>query len=153
MNFNRTKIIKVMRVCNGTKGYLQICLTKNNLKKTHKIHRLVAKAFIPNPNPETLTDINHIDENKKNNCVENLEWCTTGYNTLYGSRIAKTSMECGQFDLDGNLIKIWDSISQVKRILGFSPRQIIRCCDGLIKSAYGFTWKRARERGTHLKID
>lgn len=62
-------------------GYLSLCLTKNGKHKTYLVHRIVAEAFIPNP--DGLEMINHKDENKANNKVENLEWCTRSYNQKY----------------------------------------------------------------------
>lgn len=67
-----------------TDGYALINLSNRNKKTTFKIHRLVAQAFIPNP--KNLPEINHKDENKLNNKVENLEWCTAEYNNAYGTR-------------------------------------------------------------------
>ena len=64
-------------------GYLNVGLWKNNTRKKHKIHRLVASAFILNP--DSLPQINHKDENKQNNSADNLEWCTSKYNNNYGS--------------------------------------------------------------------
>ena len=69
------------------KGYLTFGLCKNGKSKMAKIHRLVAEAFIPNPGK--LPEVNHKDEQKDNNCVENLEWCTTQYNSNYGTRVAR----------------------------------------------------------------
>ena len=67
------------------RGYLFVHLTNGKGKlKNEKIHRLVAKAFIPNP--DNLPEVNHIDENKYNNCVDNLEWCSVKYNRNYGTR-------------------------------------------------------------------
>lgn len=65
-------------------GYCMVCLTNNYAKKYIRIHRLVAEAFLPNPNG--YTEINHKDEDKTNNCVENLEWCDRKYNCNYGTR-------------------------------------------------------------------
>lgn len=72
-------------------GYLTVNLSKDGISKTQRIHRLVATAFIPNPNG--YSQINHKDENKSNNCVENLEWCTCEYNLKYGNRLRKVSGE------------------------------------------------------------
>lgn len=71
------------------KGYLQVRLKVNNRPKTFFVHRLVAEAFIPNPNRYKY--VNHIDEDKTNNLVGNLEWCSALYNNLHGSRLSKIS--------------------------------------------------------------
>lgn len=70
-------------------GYARVILTKNGTSKLHYIHGLVAKAFLPNP--KNLPEVNHIDEDKINNCVDNLEWCTHKYNSNYGMRNKKLS--------------------------------------------------------------
>ena len=75
---------KVLSPIKDTDGYLQVVLHCNGKCKTIKVHRLVAQAFIPNP--DNLPQINHKDEDKLNNCVENLEWCTAKYNINYGTR-------------------------------------------------------------------
>ena len=76
----RNKILKCAIVC----GYKCVNLYANGKNKMHKVHRLVAEAFIPNPN--NLPQVNHKDENKLNNCVENLEWCDSKYNNAYGTK-------------------------------------------------------------------
>ena len=86
------KVIKKEKILHPTDnsfGYLMIQLTKNGAQKNFLVHRLVAKAFIPNPN--NYPEINHKDENKYNNCVENLEWCTKLYNMNYGTRKKRQS--------------------------------------------------------------
>lgn len=79
---------KIMKPSKSTKGYLQLDLRlggRKYYKRIHlAIHRLVAEAFIPNPN--NLPQVNHKDENKENNCVDNLEWCTNEYNSNYGTK-------------------------------------------------------------------
>ena len=71
-------------------GYESISLYKDYKSKSFKVHRLVAEAFVPNPN--NLPFVNHIDEDKVNNMVENLEWCTRQYNNNYGRRNEKISI-------------------------------------------------------------
>lgn len=81
------------------KGYLEVGLCKEGKQKMFKVHRLVAQAFIPNP--EGLPVINHRDENPKNNKVDNLEWCTYKYNSNYGTckeRIVQTMISNGNAD-------------------------------------------------------
>lgn len=135
-----------------SKGYLGVSLSStSNSDKTLKIHRLVAEAFIPNPN--NLPQVNHKDENKENNCVSNLEWCTNNYNLSYGTarqRIFKTIEKNGgykvrpilQKDLDGNLIKEWKSANNAAKELGFCKSGILGACHKIHRKYYkGFLWE------------
>ena len=83
LNYSRTGREKVLKP-SKTNGYLQVYLYKEGKSKRFSIHRLVAFAFIPNPN--NLPIVNHKDEDKSNNCVDNLEWCTVAYNNNYGTK-------------------------------------------------------------------
>lgn len=79
-------------------GYLKVVFCKNGIAKKYLVHRLVAQAFIPNP--DNLPQVNHIDEDKSNNCVENLEWCDSKYNNNYGTlkeRRRETLIKIGQY--------------------------------------------------------
>lgn len=78
---------KILKPRLSSNGYYNICLYKNNKAKCYTVHRLVAEAFIPNP--DNLPEINHKDENRLNNEVYNLEWCNRKYNQHYGSAIKK----------------------------------------------------------------
>lgn len=131
----------------NTGGYLQIKLCKNGKRKIFTIHRLVAETFIPNP--DNLLCINHKDENKENNRVENLEWCTYEYNNNYGTikqRISKanTNGKCSkpviQFSKSGEFIREWPSMMECGRN-GFNYKSICSCCQGKLKSADGFIWR------------
>ena len=131
------------RVCGKGREYLSVSLNKDNCIKQKRIHILVAEAFIHNPN--NYTEINHKDENKGNNCVENLEWCSRTYNVNYGSgnkRRARTqSKRVAQYDLDGNLISIYPSyVHAAKAIHGFSGT-ICHAVKGDCKTYKGFYWK------------
>ena len=124
-------------------GYLDIGLRKNGEHKKFKVHRLVAIAFIPNP--DNLPQINHKDENKENNKVENLEWCDVKYNNIYGTRIQrineKISKPVLQYTKSGEFVRKWKSTQDGQRNLGYAGSSISRCCRGKLKSAYGFVWK------------
>lgn len=131
-------------------GYIQVYLYKSGTKKgnNHTIHRLVAEAFIPNPN--NLPEVNHIDEDKTNNNVENLEWCDRKYNKNYGTRTKKVaekltnrkdlSKQVYQYTLDGELINIWPSTKEIERKLGYDNGNIGKCCNNKYKQAYGYKW-------------
>lgn len=141
-----------------TKGYYQVRLYKNGIKKRPKLHRLVAEAFLPNPN--NLPCVNHIDEDKSNNTVNNLEWCTVAYNNTYGNRInniklkntnSKTlSKKVGMYDLNNNLIKTFPSTAECDR-QGYTQSAIILCCNNkyhkIGNNIYkGYIWKYLDEK-------
>lgn len=129
-------------------GYCRVNFFENG-KIIHKlVHRLVAQAFIPNYN--NLPEINHKDENKTNNRVENLEWCTSKYNCNYGTRnekiLKKRSFKIEQLDKDNNLIKVWNSGNEIARHYKVSSSShIIRCCRNKNRSMYGYKWRFANE--------
>lgn len=128
--------------------YYAVKLSKDGIIKQFRVHRLVAQAFIPNP--DNLPQVNHINENKFDNRVENLEWCTNEYNLLYGSHYTnvsktmtngKTSKKVNQLTLDGELARVWPSVNEITRQTGMSHQNISACCCGKRKSAYGFIWE------------
>lgn len=126
------------------KGYFRLQLTKEKRQKKHLVHRLVAEAFIPNPH--NYPEVNHKDEDKLNNKVENLEWCTTHYNVNYGTSIKKRSKIQSkpiiQFTLDGEYIREFDSIASAEK-LGFNSGGISMCCQGKYKHHKGYIWRYA----------
>ena len=136
----KEKILKPERTHNG---YLRVGLLKNRNRKMFMVHRLVGQAFLPNPN--SLPQINHKDEDKTNNRVENLEWCDQKYNNIYGTHIQrvteKVSKTVLQFTKTGEIIKEWKSTHDIERILGYSKGNISSCCNKKLKLAYGFVWK------------
>lgn len=127
------------------KEYLTVHLRKNKKSKYFLVHRLVAQAFIPNPN--NYPCVNHKDENKQNNCVENLEWFTYSYNSNYGTRNQKISKNgrkpINQYTLQGEFLKKWSGIVEINQQLGFLPSGISSCCSGRYKSSNGFLWRYA----------
>lgn len=135
---------KIMKQSLNRKGYCIISLYSNNGLKNNIVHRLVANAFIPNPH--NLPQVNHKDENKLNNTVENLEWCDAKYNNNYGSRNLKHSKSKSekiiQKDLNGKFIKEWESATEVERQLGYDASSIRKCCLNKAKTAYKFLWER-----------
>lgn len=115
-------------------GYLHVALYRDNSKKDISIHRLVALAFIPNPN--NYKYVNHINKNTKDNRIENLEWCTNSYNLAYS--IGKKVI---QYSKDGKKISEFFCIADASRALGIPVANISKCCKGKRKIAGGFVWK------------
>ena len=139
------QILKSIKVSDG---YTQVCLCKEGKQKRYLIHRLVAQAFLDNP--YNLPQVNHKDENKTNNKVDNLEWCDYNYNINFGTRNQQVSdkMTNGklskivyQYSLDGELIKEWPSTNEIQRQLGYNQGNISKCCLGKCKTAYRYIWK------------
>ena len=122
-------------------GYLIVNLCKDGTMKACKIHRLVAHVFLSNP--DNLPEVNHKDEVKTNNCVDNLEWCDSKYNNNYGTRNNRLaeifSKKVYQYTIDGELVKVWPSTAECKRN-GFNQGTISRCCLGKLKTHKGFLW-------------
>lgn len=113
-------------------GYLQVALYNHGIKTVWKVHRLVAITFIDNPN--NYPCVNHKDENRLNNCVDNLEWCSYKYNNEYHDRhkkyAYKTAYKLGhtiqQYDLNHNLIATYYSIIEVCRQLNIPRTTLTR---------------------------
>lgn len=152
-NYGRVKSLKygkekIKSLWIKKKGYRNIVLYKDGKGKSELVHRLVAQAFIPNP--DNLPFINHKDENPSNNHVDNLEWCTNYYNSNYGSRnqkiAEKNSKRVLQYSLDGEFIREWESESEIQRQLGYWRTNISRCCKGECKKnkSYNYVWKFAK---------
>ena len=118
-------------------GYCSVNLSKNGIIKTYYVHRLVAEAFIPNPN--NYKEVNHKDECKTNNVVTNLEWCDRKYNQNYGTRTEKCSKKVYQYTLDGQFVKEWASTMECGRN-GYIQQAISACCNGKQKDHKGFIW-------------
>lgn len=123
----KTKTKKIMHQ-QINNGYLYIRLNKDNKRVPLRVHRLVAQAFIPNP--DNCPCVNHKDENKTNNCVENLEWCTHKYNLNYGTireRIASAQPNRVSYVIDGihfvSLIKAAAYINCDRKMLHYKLKQ------------------------------
>lgn len=117
-------------------GYHEVVLIGHDGSRNNKrMHRLVAEAFIPNPNNYPV--INHIDENKLNNIISNLEWCTVRYNT---EEYTKKRNLIYQYDLSGNLIREWNSITRAGEYVNGDKTGIQHCCAGKIKTFKNFIW-------------
>ena len=142
-------------------GYYKVGLTINGICKTITVHKLVADAFIDKSTFKSMPDedrskidlnkleVNHKDEDKSNNCVSNLEWCTHKYNSNYGTRvariipktIAKTRKRVIQYSLSGAMIKIWDGVNLAAKETGICQQNITKCYQHKRNSAGGYIWE------------
>lgn len=140
LKFGKEKIMKPNKDRNG---YLNINLRKDEKRRIFAIHRLVAQAFLPNPN--NYEEVNHKDEDKTNNVVSgvntNLEWCNRQYNCNYGTRTERISKQVNQYTLDDKLIATYSSTHEVERQLGFANQNISACCNGKFNTAYKYKWR------------
>ena len=144
LNYRNTGKAELMNPSTNTDGYSKVSLRKNGEKKTCYVHRLIAQTFIPNP--ENKSEVNHIDEDKTNNRVDNLEWKWHKDNINHGThneRSAKTrtngklSKKVLQLSLDGELIREWESTHECGRN-GFCQGAVADCCNGKRKTHKGF---------------
>lgn len=134
---------KIVKVYLDKDGYKLAHLYKEGKSVTFRVHRLVAEAFIPNP--DNLPDVNHKNEDKSDNRVENLEWCTRAYNVNYGNRAKKASEALTQFmyqrfTSSGEYIDTLSYQEIVKE--GFDYGFVVKAATGYYKTAYGLIWKR-----------
>lgn len=154
---------RIMKPKSDQDGYKIIKLSGNGKCKHAKVHRLVAEAFLDNPNGYSM--INHKDENKGNNFVGNLEWCDAQYNNTFGHRLEKalpkTHMKwsktdrgrkcmsyvghskgkrCACFNNEG-IVRQYDSVSEAAKAVGEKPIYIAMCCTDNLKTMDGLSWK------------
>ena len=139
---------QILKPVIGKNGYSTVTLYKkennNKLKNNYKIHRLVAESFLNNS--QNFPQVNHIDENKQNNKLSNLQWVSSSQNNNHGTRNKRVAEKMRkpvcQFDMDGNLVKIWWSLNILKNY-GFRIEKISEVCNNKKgrKSSGGFKWK------------
>ena len=164
LNYNKTGREKILIPHKLSNGYLGINLYDDNKRSCYLlIHRLVAQAFLPNPNGYSI--INHKDENRSNNSVNNLEWCSYKYNLNYGNRNSKLSNSLTnnpffsipvlQYSKTREFLKEFPSIAEAARTINngnikAAVTNILKCCKGVAdtqfgivrrKTAYGYIWK------------
>ena len=134
---------KILKPRLSNKGYYQVALWKNSIPKRCLVHRLVWEAF-NGTIPEGL-QVNHINEIKTDNRLENLNLMTPKENSNWGTRnerqAKKLSKVVSQFTLDGILVKEYASAMKAERETGFNNGNIVNCCNGNQKTAYGYKWK------------
>lgn len=161
---------KVLKPNKQKNGYYSVQLFKNKIGKRILLHRLIALTFIENP--YNKAQVNHKDENKQNNCVDNLEWTTAKENMNYGTRTKRqvskidyntnnrkliarengkrVSKSVSQYSKTGELINVFDSGKDASRATGINHSHILECCAGKrYKTVGGYVWKYT-ERGNDL---
>ena len=164
IGFEKYKISNYGRVigCNGGflkfnktyNGYTTLCVYNQGKKATLRIHRILAYSFIPNP--ENKPEVNHIDGDKSNNHISNLEWCTRSENTLHSIRIlgnkpyiiphkkygeSPRARKVIQYSKDNKFIREYGSISEAKLYTNISQSAISNCCIGITKSSGKCIWR------------
>lgn len=159
LNYNHTHTSKLLVPKRHHSGYVMVTLCKNNIHKNKFIHILVANAFIENI--ENKPCVNHIDGDKHNNHVSNLEWVTHKQNTQHAIKTGlrknltplkglfggshPASKKILQFDINGNFIREWDCISVAANYYGLNSCTISNCCAFRKKSAKGYIWRYAEK--------
>lgn len=152
-NIRKSNIVRLLKIGKNNVGYCKIELYKDGKTKMKYIHRLVAEAFIPNPDKKPA--VNHIDGNKANNSVSNLEWVTPSENTKHAfrTRLLKPPMAnrhgknnplskpIDQYTKDGIFVKHWDSIADAGAYFNVRYSNITLCLTGRNKTSCGYVWK------------
>lgn len=127
----------------GAGGYYRVNLRKDGKTKTCYVHRLVAEAFVPNP--QGLREVNHKDENKLNNCADNLEWVSHSQNINYATcqqRKGATNTQRNGRPIQCVETKIiYPSMTVLEKELGYNKGTVWQACNGKIKTAYGYHWQ------------
>ena len=128
-------------------GYKRVALYRDGQRKWSFVHRLVATAFVPNPDDKPY--INHKDENRSNNVPENLEWCTMAENNFYGGHVERTQsanianrQAIEQVDASGNVVATFESIASAAHQTGIPISSVSQCLSGKLRQTHGFTFRR-----------
>ena len=137
-SYRRKKNMKLETTANG---YVRVNLYKDGKTVHYLVHRLVAEAFIANPN--NLPCVNHKDYNREHNTADNLEWCSYEYNNQYSKCVEAMAnahkKQVKQMKPNGELIKIWDSCADAERALGI--KNVYRGANGTRKTVGGYKWE------------
>ena len=126
---------KFLKPYDNGKGYLYVKLCKDGKMKPYRVHRLVADAYLPNP--DNLSQVNHKDENKANNALSNLEWCDAAYNNNYSQAKKVQCVETGE---------VFNSITKAAEAINRSTGNICNCLAGRRKTTGGFHWRYYEEQ-------
>ncbi|MDD7754502.1 MAG: NUMOD4 domain-containing protein [Clostridiales bacterium] len=133
---------KILKPRDNNGGYQYVNFKINGKNTNFAVHRIVANAFIPNPNG--YTEVNHKDYNKKNNCVDNLEWVSSSQNKQHSYLKQENKKSRGkavnQYTKGGIFLKTFDSVSDAAKELGCCVAAISNCCLGRTKTSQGFRW-------------
>lgn len=148
-DLGRVKRVTTGRILKGMirgSGYLQVDLSKQGANSNKYIHRLVAQAFIPNP--ENKPQVNHIDEDKTNNMVSNLEWCTAKENINHGTRIERSIIsnqkKVKAIDIANGEYNYYESIIECARQLDLNQGNICKCLKGKLRQTGGYVFEYAK---------
>ena len=135
---------KILKPGTHRNGYLFVTLSKNGIHRHFLLHRLVSTAFLPNPDKKP--QVNHKDEDKLNNSVENLEWCTAQENNNYGTKIKRTAEKLSKPVLCVELNRIFPSLSEAAEQLGLTRTNLSCVLAGRYKTAGGYHWEYAETK-------
>lgn len=149
-----TKKGKILSPSVMNNQYKKIALWKDNEQKMMLMHRLIAQAFIPNTG--NLPEVNHIDEDKGNNSVDNLEWCDRLYNANYGTAIERSASKrkgvsvgeraIEQYTTNGVFVRSYDSAMKAAEAIKGCNSGICKCANGRYKIAHGYVWRWKTEQ-------
>lgn len=155
-NYGRIKSLKrntthdrILKCCYTKRGYCRVCLCKNNKKRKFFIHSLVMSAFCENFYKNGL-QVNHKDENKSNNCIDNLEWCDNVYNINYGTGILRSKQkkykQVEQYTMNNVFVAKYESIQAASIAVSSKHNKsgvyrISKCAKGQLLSYQGFKWR------------
>lgn len=134
--------VKIISPYANKKGYMLVRTRENGITKYYQLHRIVLSIFSPCNNMEIL-QVNHIDGNKSNNNLNNLEWCTCKENIDHAIRtgLINLTKKVYQYDLNGNFIKEFESITQAEKETSVFGVNIIACCRDKVRQAGGYQWR------------
>ena len=146
LNYRKTGKEGILKAYDNGHGYLFVVLSKEGNREQPLVHVLVATAFLDNA--DNLPEVNHKDENKQNNHMENLEWCSHSYNNTYNDKAKKVGKKLSKpvysIDKESGLITYWESAKEAGKVLGIDQGNITRCCKGKrYKSVGGYYWHYA----------